>query len=40
MKGDLETEFTKNNNSLKRKLNSDISIFNRVDEKINLRVDH
>ena len=37
MKGDLETEFTKNNNSLKRRLNSDISIFNKVDEKINLK---
>ena len=37
MKGDLETEFIKNNNSLKRKLNSDISIFNKFDEKINLK---
>ena len=31
------TKFNKNNNSLIRKLNSDISIFNKVDEKINLK---
>ncbi len=37
MKGDLETEFNKHNNSLIRKLNNDISIFNKVDEKINLK---
>ncbi len=37
MKGDLESKFSKNNNSLTRKLNSDIGIFNRVDEKINLK---
>ena len=36
MKGNLETNFIKDNNSLTRKLNSDISIFNKFDEKINL----
>ncbi len=37
MKGDLEAKFNKDNNSLTRKLNSDISVFNKADEKINLK---